>query len=113
MTRHRFPIQNAPTLASIPWSLIAPHEGQALANHQQTLERLAERGGLSACEALLVIRGQSIRALLRESHGPRRTEAGFADRCGCVEELVELAMDHVAEVARNNFYAARVEGDEP
>lgn len=41
--------------SSIPWSLIAPHEAQALINHDQTLERLAERGGLDPCEALSVI----------------------------------------------------------
>jgi len=32
---------------SIPWYLIEPHEEQALKNHYQTLNRLAERGGLS------------------------------------------------------------------
>jgi hypothetical protein len=40
---------------TIPWALIAPHEKQAQRNHYQTLERLAERGGLSAREALAVI----------------------------------------------------------
>ena len=40
---------------SIPWSVIAPHERQADRNHGQTLKRLAERGGLSACEAVAVL----------------------------------------------------------
>lgn len=41
---------------SIPWDMIAPHEKQAMANHGgQSLERLAQRGGLSACEALAVL----------------------------------------------------------
>lgn len=40
---------------SVPWSLLAPHEAQALANHDQTLERLAQRGGLSPFEMVLVI----------------------------------------------------------
>ena len=40
---------------SVPWSLVAPHEAQAKANHYQTLERLAERGGLSPLEMLAVI----------------------------------------------------------
>lgn len=40
---------------SIPWSLIEPHAAQAQKNHQQTLERLAERGGLDATEALAVL----------------------------------------------------------
>jgi hypothetical protein len=39
----------------VPWDLLAPHEAQADRNHQQTLERLAERGGLSAREALAVV----------------------------------------------------------
>jgi hypothetical protein len=40
---------------SIPWAMIAPHNPQAQSNHSQTLERLAERGGLSACEAVAVL----------------------------------------------------------
>lgn len=40
---------------SIPWEMIAPHEKQAEANHEQTLNRLAERGGLSAAEVLAVL----------------------------------------------------------
>jgi len=40
---------------SIPWRLVAPHEKQALHNHQQTLERLAERGGLDVLELLAVL----------------------------------------------------------
>lgn len=40
---------------SIPWDLIAPHEQQAIRNHDQTLERLAERGGLAPCEAVAVL----------------------------------------------------------
>lgn len=35
--------------------MIAPHAQQALNNHYQTLERLAERGGLSPCEAMAVL----------------------------------------------------------
>ena len=37
---------------TIPWAMIAPHERQADLNHDQSLERLAQRGGLNACEAL-------------------------------------------------------------
>lgn len=48
----RFPIQGGP---SILWSAIAPHEEQALKNHWQSLERLAERQGLSPGEALAVM----------------------------------------------------------
>lgn len=51
--RRMFPIQGAPP---IPWSMIAPHGLQAEYNHGgQTLERLAQRQGLSPCEALAVL----------------------------------------------------------
>lgn len=39
----------------IPLPIIATHERQAMINHNQTLRRLAERGGLSACEAVCVL----------------------------------------------------------
>ena len=42
-------------ISSVSWSLFERHQEQALKNHSQTLERLAERGGLSCCEALAII----------------------------------------------------------
>ena len=39
----------------VPWSLLEPHREQADTNHGQTLERLAERGGLDPCEMWCVI----------------------------------------------------------
>jgi hypothetical protein len=53
LTERRFPIMGGP---SIPWSAIAPYDGQAQCNHSQNLERLAERGGLSPVEAYAVMR---------------------------------------------------------
>ncbi len=41
--------------ASVPWSLLAPHEARAKRNHDQTLERLAERCGLSPYEMRCVL----------------------------------------------------------
>jgi hypothetical protein len=41
--------------------LLAPHEKQAKKNHDQTLERLAQRGGLSFCEMVAIIEGVSWR----------------------------------------------------
>lgn len=58
----RFPIQSQYSRdcpSSIPWSAIAPFENYAKRNHSQTLERLAERGGLSPVEAYCVIHGIS------------------------------------------------------
>lgn len=50
-----FPILNDPVLKGIPWSALKPHEAQAQRNHSQTLNRLASRGGLSACEAVAIM----------------------------------------------------------
>ena len=42
-------------VVGIPWEMIRPHEAQAQNNHSQSLNRLAERGGLGADEALAVL----------------------------------------------------------
>jgi len=39
----------------IPWDMIAPHNAQSLENHQQSITRIAERGGFSRCEAIAVL----------------------------------------------------------
>jgi hypothetical protein len=49
-----FPILRHPEFR-LPWVLIAPHARQAQRNHSQTLERLAERGGLSFDEAAAIL----------------------------------------------------------
>ena len=54
MSEREFPILTKPK-EYIPWDAIAPHEAQALRNHHQTLERLAERGGLSWVETYAVL----------------------------------------------------------
>ena len=62
VAHRRFPVlghaQSSFPLASVPWEFIAPHEAQARRNHDQTLQRLAERGGLSVKEMLAVLIGQ-------------------------------------------------------
>ncbi len=50
-----FPIQDGP---AVPWDVIAPFDHQCQKNHgRQTLERIAERGGLSCTEAIAVLLG--------------------------------------------------------
>lgn len=39
----------------VPWSLVAPHEQQADRNHGQSLQRLADRGGLCPSELAAVL----------------------------------------------------------
>lgn len=58
MNRTSMPIMSATLLSEIPYAMIAPHEAQAQRNHGQTLDRLAERGGLSAAEAIAIIQGR-------------------------------------------------------
>src|SRR5687767_7547140 len=40
---------------SVPWSLLLPYESRAIRNHDQSLRRLAERGGLSPCEMVCIL----------------------------------------------------------
>jgi hypothetical protein len=40
---------------AIPWEVVEPHAKQAEQNHGQTLERLAERGGLDLSELAAVL----------------------------------------------------------
>lgn len=44
--------------SEVPWSLVAPHEKQALRFHDQTLNRLAERGGLDITELYYLLRDE-------------------------------------------------------
>jgi hypothetical protein len=47
----------------VPWWLVEPHRRQALANHSQTLERLAERGGLDPTELVAVLEDRPWRTM--------------------------------------------------
>jgi hypothetical protein len=49
--------------SSVPWSLLAPHEERAWRNHGQTLQRLAERGGLGPDEMCAIIEGRRWRQM--------------------------------------------------
>ncbi len=58
MSRANMPIMGATLLSEIPFSILVPHEKQAISNHGQSLERLASRGGLAACEAIDILQGR-------------------------------------------------------
>lgn len=47
-----------PMPRSAPWAFLEPHRAQAFTNHGQTLERLAERGGLDPVEMWCVVHGK-------------------------------------------------------
>lgn len=42
-------------IATVPWAMVAHREDRAMANHGQTLRRLAERGGLDPYELILLL----------------------------------------------------------
>ena len=45
---------------TVPWSLLASNERRAQLNHGQSLETLAERGGLSPAEIMCVIEDRKL-----------------------------------------------------
>ena len=57
----RFPLQDN-AIKSVPWWVIESHRKQAMSNHGQTLERLAERGGLSVHELYYVLADKQLGA---------------------------------------------------
>ncbi len=67
-------------LPSIPRAIIEPHERQAERNHGQTLDRLDERGGLSASEAV---------AILEDRHWLPMTEADAIARLAVLSPPAE------------------------
>lgn len=52
--REYMPILQHPDFR-LPWSLIESHRQQALENHGQSLEKLADRGGLSFSEVAAIM----------------------------------------------------------
>jgi len=49
----------------IPWEILVPFAGNAVKNHDQTLERLNSRGGLSPTEVYCVMTGLTFREAFR------------------------------------------------
>ena len=50
-----FPVLHDAMFRAVPWDMVAPHEARAKRNHDQSLERLAQRGGLSPLELVCVL----------------------------------------------------------
>ncbi len=55
--RRKFPILKGEG-ACVDYQLVADHAEQARSNHYQSVDRLAERGGLSWCELYAVLHNQ-------------------------------------------------------
>lgn len=56
----RYPVIGTEPKQYIPYEVLLSHEERAIQNHGQTLERLAERGGLSWFEILCVLEEKNI-----------------------------------------------------
>ena len=56
---------------SVPWPFLEPHEARARTNHSQTLERLAQRGGLGPEEVLAIVRDKGLRYVLELAKLPK------------------------------------------
>jgi hypothetical protein len=103
----RFPILHGP---SIPWAIIAACEHQAQINHGQTIERLADRGGLDPSEAVAVLTGKRwsrdlvtpnvINQLLAIVH--ERTEPDLRTRLAAAEGRAEFA-EHTRQTFENQL----------
>jgi hypothetical protein len=57
MALENMPVMHGKQIKSIPMRILLPYEEQALRNHSQSLQRLAERGGMDACEIYGMLRG--------------------------------------------------------
>lgn len=67
LKRHPYRLAiDAPIFLRLPMALFEPHERQAQANHGQSLRRLNERGGLSACEAVAILEDRAWRRMSHE-----------------------------------------------
>lgn len=71
---NKFPILGSTPKEYVPLDAIKSHEKQAIINHNQTLERLAERGGLSWVELLFVLKDEHYNYKIQLSEMSARTK---------------------------------------
>lgn len=112
--RKRFPMHRGSTRnfrdypTSMPWEMVEPHREQIERNHNQTLERLAERGGLSPSELLAGIEGRRLDFSLGEKRIAQNAEIirgmiydaeGLDERA---QELLRMKRDEGPDGVRRN-----------
>lgn len=84
--KYRKAIAAARIPTSVPWELVAPHEARARRNHNQTLARLAERGGLAPSELLSLLQDKPLNFRVQD------------DLEGIAAQLEALGVELLAEV---------------
>lgn len=80
-----------PCPSRIPWDAISPFEGQAIHNHGQTLQRLAERGGLCPIEAHFVMTNRDWKGIYNSNPQMEKEAVAF------IEKVVRDRTEIVAE----------------
>jgi hypothetical protein len=105
MTEQRFPpeiINGFPVLfngrddhpecpRSVPWAFIEPGRAQALSNHDQTLERLAERGGLCPGKIRCALEGKKLWPHFNNLGTDENKKRNDADAAWLIERLTRTA----------------------
>jgi len=76
-----FPILSGKSIKAVPWALAEEIRRQAYHNHGQSLERLAERGGLSPLEFLGAARGLDWGQLTPLARTGEDMEAALTELC--------------------------------
>lgn len=78
----QFPVHSddrrkTPAPHSVPWAWIQQFERQAIENHDQSLEKLASRGGLAWIEIVMIMRSRKLRQMdaLKDEIGPTPAHA--------------------------------------
>lgn len=51
----QYPVIGTNPQEYVPWEILIPHEKRVIRNHAQTLEQLAERGGLAWVEIVWIL----------------------------------------------------------
>lgn len=69
--RPMFPVLNDEVIKRVPWEAVAPHEAQAQKNHNQSLKRLSERGGLGIEELFYVLSDRDFPSLISKASTKR------------------------------------------
>ena len=80
-------------VSEIPWEMIAPHAATAMRNHDQTLERLAQRGGLCPMEAVAVLQDMPYRERWPQTSMDRETATRLSTEANNIlQEMVSAWM---------------------
>lgn len=103
MKKEPFPIlSRAKEKEYIPWSVLEPFEERAMNNHGgQTLKRLAERGGLSWLEVLVILEDQDWKTIPRLYNG-KESDEREENAKQKVLQLIEDKQKRIEAIENNN-----------